>query len=93
MIAYLRSRLSARLSLLQHLSLHSSHLIHAARSQVISTGSSTAHIRAIADAVAREARAVAGTRPEGACFDVQGRDSDDWMLVDLQQVSVRACWC
>ncbi len=55
--------------------------------QVIATGSSTAHIRAIADAVAREARAVAGTRPEGACFDVQGRDSDDWMLVDLQQVA------
>jgi ribosomal silencing factor RsfS len=53
---------------------------------VIATGSSTAHIRAIADAVAREARRVAGTKPEGACFDVQGRDSDDWMLVDLQQV-------
>ena len=55
---------------------------------IICQGSSTNHIRAIADGVARAAReASRGKAPHGT-LDVQGRESDDWMLVDLQQTAV-----
>ena len=56
---------------------------------IVVTGVSVNHMRALADAVSKAARA--STRPpvpHNLCFDVQGRDADDWMLVDLQQFVV-----
>jgi ribosome-associated protein len=55
---------------------------------IICQGSSTNHIRAIADGVARAAREASLGRAPHGILDVQGRDSDDWMLVDLQQTAV-----
>lgn len=48
---------------------------------VICTGTSNTHLRAIADNVVREAKA-AGMEPLG----VEGRDGNEWVLVDLGDV-------
>ncbi|QSX34602.1 ribosome silencing factor [Shewanella avicenniae] len=48
---------------------------------VICTGTSNTHLRAIADNVVRSAKAV-GIEPLG----VEGRDSNEWVLVDLGDV-------
>ncbi|WP_417760399.1 ribosome silencing factor [Shewanella sp.] len=48
---------------------------------VICTGTSNTHLRAIADNVVREAKA-AGVEPLG----VEGRASNEWVLVDLGDV-------
>ncbi|KFZ36433.1 ribosome-associated protein [Shewanella mangrovi] len=50
---------------------------------VICTGTSNTHLRAIADNLVREAK-TAGVEPLG----VEGRDSNEWVLVDLGDVIV-----
>jgi ribosome-associated protein len=51
---------------------------------VIATGTSTRHVKALADHVVYQAKHVAGLQPLGT----EGERSMDWMLVDLLDVVV-----